>query len=94
MCATRVNICLYGERHVFTMARDGSTVLEASREAGLSLPSSCEAGACASCRARLLSGSVTHRNNFALDDDDLAAGYVLSCQSVPVSDEISLDFDA
>lgn len=93
MSEVRVAVQLYGQALVFTMARDGTTVLEAGRAAGVRLPSSCEVGSCATCRARLLSGAITLKSNFALDDDELAAGYVLACQCLPDSEEIALDFD-
>lgn len=93
MREVRVAVQLYGQALAFTMTRDGTTVLEASRAAGLHLPSSCEVGSCATCRARLVTGAVTHKSNIALDDDELAAGYVLACQCLPASDDISLDFD-
>ena len=92
MGEVRVAIRLYGAALAFTMARDGATVLEGSRAAGLHLPSSCEVGSCATCRARLISGASTHKSNFALADDELAAGYVLACQCLPASAEIALDF--
>ena len=89
----RVAVRLYGQALAFTMTRDGATVLEASRAAGLHLPSSCEVGSCATCRARLVTGAISLKSNFALDDDELAAGYVLACQCLPASEEIALDFD-
>ena len=93
MGEVRVAVRLYGQALAFTMARDGTTVLEASRAAGLHLPSSCEVGSCATCRARLVTGAISLKSNFALDDDELAAGYVRACQCLPASEEIALDFD-
>jgi ring-1,2-phenylacetyl-CoA epoxidase subunit PaaE len=93
MDEARIEVAVFGEQAVFTMLRDGSTVLEAARGAGVLLPSSCEAGSCATCRARLVSGRVTLLNNFALDDAELAAGFVLACQAVPLSAQVVLDFD-
>ena len=93
MGEVRVAVRLYGQALAFTMSRDGSTVLEASRAAGLLLPSSCEVGSCSTCRAKLVTGAITLKSNFALDDDELAAGYVLARQCLPESDEIALDFD-
>ena len=89
----RVELRIYGETLVFVMQRDGATLLEGSRAAGLTLPASCESGSCATCRAKLLAGHVSLRANFVLDDDELAAGYVLACQAVPESAVLALDFD-
>ncbi|MCB1746874.1 MAG: 2Fe-2S iron-sulfur cluster binding domain-containing protein [Gammaproteobacteria bacterium] len=91
-CTVRVRV--FGTEDSFAMPRDGRTVLEAARGAGIDLPSSCEAGSCSTCRARLTAGRVHLLGNLALDDDELAQGYVLACQAVPESAELALDFDA
>jgi len=74
--------------------RAGETVLETARRAGLHPPSSCEAGNCATCMAHLDAGSVTMRNNNALSEDDLAEGWILTCQSIPTSVDVVVDYDA
>ena len=70
------------------------TLLESARRAGLSPPFSCEAGNCATCMAHLDKGTVTMRANNALLDDDLAEGWILTCQSIPTSAELVVDYDA
>ncbi|HZQ57037.1 MAG TPA: ferredoxin--NADP reductase [Acidimicrobiales bacterium] len=65
--------------------RPGTTILQTARQLGLSPPSSCEAGNCATCMAKLLEGSVAMRVNNALTDDEVAAGWVLTCQAVPTA---------
>jgi 3-ketosteroid 9alpha-monooxygenase subunit B len=72
----------------------GDTLLEAARRGGLAPPFSCEAGNCATCMAHLDQGSVTMRANNALSDDDLDEGWVLTCQSIPTSAEIVVNYDA
>jgi ferredoxin len=72
----------------------GDTVLEAARRGGLRPPSSCEAGNCATCMAHLDKGSVTMRANNALGPDDLDEGWILTCQSLPTSTEVVVDYDA
>jgi ferredoxin len=71
----------------------GDTVLEAARRGGLNPPFSCEAGNCATCMAHLDKGSVTMRVNNALSDDELADGWILTCQSVPTSAEVAVSYD-
>ena len=71
----------------------GDTVLEAARRGGLRPPYSCEAGNCATCMAHLDKGSVTMRVNNALADDELADGWVLTCQSIPTSAELVVSYD-
>ncbi|MCY4037607.1 MAG: 2Fe-2S iron-sulfur cluster binding domain-containing protein [bacterium] len=72
---------------------EGDTVLESARRAGLSPPFSCEAGNCATCMARLQTGSVTMRANEALEADEVEEGFILTCQSVPDCDVI-VDYDS
>jgi ferredoxin len=71
----------------------GDTVLEAARRGGLRPPFSCEAGNCATCMAHVDKGSVTMRVNNALSDDELADGWVLTCQSIPTSAELLVSYD-
>jgi ferredoxin len=72
----------------------GETILETARRAGLRPPSSCEAGNCATCMAHLDTGSVRMHANNVLPDEDVAAGWILTCQSVPTSPEVVVDYDA
>jgi ring-1,2-phenylacetyl-CoA epoxidase subunit PaaE len=58
------------------------------------LPFACKGGVCGTCRARVTDGSVAMRRNFALEDDELAAGFVLTCQSLPTSDTVTVDYDS
>ena len=74
--------------------RAGDTVLETARRGGLNPPFSCEAGNCATCMAHLDGGSVAMRANNALSPDDLDEGWILTCQSVPMSAEIVVNYDA
>jgi len=71
----------------------GDTVLEAARRGGLRPPYSCEAGNCATCMAHVDKGSVRMRVNNALADDELADGWVLTCQSIPTSAELVVSYD-
>jgi 3-ketosteroid 9alpha-monooxygenase subunit B len=63
----------------------GTTILQTAREMGMAAPFSCEAGNCATCMARLVEGAVTMYTNNALTDDEVADGWVLTCQSVPTT---------
>jgi 3-ketosteroid 9alpha-monooxygenase subunit B len=68
--------------------REGASLLQTARFAGFKAPSSCEAGSCATCMARIVEGRAEMRNNEALDDDEVAEGWVLTCQAVPVTDVV------
>ncbi len=72
----------------------GDTILETARRAGLGPSSSCEAGNCATCMAHLDRGSVTMRTNNALSAAEVNDGWILTCQSIPTSDELMVDYDA
>lgn len=82
-----------GNRRHTVEYRPGDTVLESARRGGLAPPFSCEAGNCATCMAHLDDGTVHMRNNTVLSAEDLADGFVLTCQSVPTSSTIAVDYD-
>ena len=72
----------------------GDTVLEAARRGGLRPPFSCEAGNCATCMAHLDEGTVRMRANNILTAEDLDEGWVLTCQSIPTSAALVVNYDA
>jgi ring-1,2-phenylacetyl-CoA epoxidase subunit PaaE len=90
---SEVTIILDGRRTT-TSIEPGTPVLDGAQRARPDLPFACKGGVCGTCRARLTEGQVRMRRNFALDEAELAAGYVLTCQSLPVSDELTVDYDA
>jgi ferredoxin len=69
------------------------TLLESARRAGLSPPFSCEAGNCGTCMAKLVEGKATMRVNDALDDDEVAEGYILTCQGVPDTESVTVEYE-
>jgi len=69
-------------------------ILDSARAAGLPAPFACKAGVCATCRARVTKGKVEMAARYGLTDEEVAAGYVLTCQSVPVGDGVAVDYDA
>ena len=71
----------------------GQTVLEAAIEAGLDAPWSCRAGVCSTCRCKVLAGEVEMAQNHAIEDDEAAKGFVLSCQSYAVRGPVAVDYD-
>jgi ferredoxin-NADP reductase len=73
--------------------RAGNTLLQTARLAGLRAPSSCETGSCGTCMARIVSGSARMLNNDALDDDEVAEGWVLTCQSLPTSQSVRVVYE-
>lgn len=64
------------------------------RYAGADLPFACKGGVCATCKCKVLRGEVAMAANYSLEADEVAAGYVLSCQALPTSGDVIVDFDA
>jgi ring-1,2-phenylacetyl-CoA epoxidase subunit PaaE len=81
-----------GKRRTVPVA-PGEPVLEAALRAGMNLPWSCRGGMCSTCRARLIEGAAALRVNYALEGWELAAGYVLTCQALPTTSHVTIDFD-
>jgi ring-1,2-phenylacetyl-CoA epoxidase subunit PaaE len=76
------------------VAFDGANILDSARDAGMPAPFACKAGVCATCRARVISGKVEMAARYGLSDEEIEAGYVLTCQSVPVGEGVAVDYDA
>lgn len=72
----------------------GVPVLDAAQRVRADLPFACKGGVCGTCRALLRDGEVELRRNFALDDAELARGFVLTCQAIPASERLTVDYDA
>jgi ring-1,2-phenylacetyl-CoA epoxidase subunit PaaE len=88
-----VTVVLDGRRTTATIPPD-MPVLDGAQLARPDLPFACKGGVCGTCRARLVSGQVRMRRNFALEQTELDAGFVLTCQSMPVSEQLTVDYDA
>jgi ring-1,2-phenylacetyl-CoA epoxidase subunit PaaE len=87
-----VTIVLDGRTTTAPVPRD-MPILDGAQRVRPDLPFACKGGVCGTCRAQLVSGEVNLRRNFALEPSELAAGFVLTCQSLPVSDAVTVDFD-
>lgn len=88
-----VSILMDGRRRSFTMPFSGESLLDAAERAGLELPFSCRSGVCSTCRSKLTAGEVSMQYNQALEDWEVAAGYILCCQARPISRQIELSYD-
>ncbi|MEW2376834.1 1,2-phenylacetyl-CoA epoxidase subunit PaaE [Micromonospora sp. NPDC047812] len=88
-----VTILLDGRSSRFTMRRD-ERVLDAALKVRGELPYACKGGVCSTCKAKVVDGAVTMARNYALEPDEVAAGYVLTCQSSPTTDRLTVDYDA
>ncbi|WP_295533277.1 1,2-phenylacetyl-CoA epoxidase subunit PaaE [uncultured Thioclava sp.] len=88
-----VSITLDGATRSFAMAKDGTAILDAALAQKMDAPYACKAGVCSTCRAKVLEGEVEMDVNHALEDYEVRAGYVLSCQCIPLSDKVVLSYD-
>jgi ring-1,2-phenylacetyl-CoA epoxidase subunit PaaE len=88
-----VTVVLDGRQTTTTIAAD-TPVLDGAQVARPDLPFACKGGVCGTCRARVVSGEVRMRRNFALEQSEIADGFVLTCQSLPVTDTLTVDYDA
>lgn len=90
---SKIIIKLDGRTVEFDLAFESNSILEAALQQGADLPYACKGGVCATCRAKLLQGEVTMNVNYALEPDELARGFILTCQSHPVTEMVLIDFD-
>ena len=88
----RATLIIDGAQYTFSMSR-AQRVLDAALEHAIDVRHSCRSGVCATCRAKLVAGEVEMDANYALEDYEVARGFVLTCQSFPITDEITVDFD-
>ena len=88
-----VTVILGGKKAVVKYQR-GDTVLETARRGGLRPPFSCESGNCATCMAFLKEGTVTMRANNALTPEEVEEGWILTCQSLPSGDTVTVEYEA
>jgi len=91
--ACQATIVIDGRARTIDMQKGTKTILDAALGEGLELPYACKGGVCSTCRALLSEGEVDMDANFALEDYEIQRGYILTCQSYPVTDKILVDFD-
>lgn len=92
--SSRVTIRLDGRSLEFDLPFEGRSILDSALKLGADLPFACKGGVCATCKAKLTDGQVEMDRNFALESEELAEGYILTCQSHPRTDRVTVDFDA
>ncbi|MEM6345338.1 MAG: 1,2-phenylacetyl-CoA epoxidase subunit PaaE [Bacteroidota bacterium] len=89
-----VTILEGGKSFSFSIPKATDNILDAALNREADLPFACKGGVCCTCRAKLVEGEVDMMVNYALEDDEIEAGYILTCQAVPLSDKVVVDFDA
>jgi ring-1,2-phenylacetyl-CoA epoxidase subunit PaaE len=91
MC--EVTLVLDGAEHRFSMPRGTESILHAGLRHGLDIRYGCQGGVCSSCRGHLQTGQVEMDAHYALEDYEVAQGFILTCQSYPLTDQVTVDFD-
>ena len=89
----RITIIRDGLKHEIQFYKDQPSILDCASAAGLEVPFSCTSGVCGTCRAKVMEGDVRMERNFALDRNEVAAGFVLTCQAHPMTERVVLSFD-
>ena len=90
---TEVTVIMDGNHTSFVMDKDKESILDAGLRHGIDMRYSCKGGVCSTCRCKIVDGKVDMDVNYALEDYEIARGFVLSCQSFPVTDKVVVDFD-
>jgi ring-1,2-phenylacetyl-CoA epoxidase subunit PaaE len=88
-----VSIILDGDAYDFYMSSQGKSILDAGYEAGADLPFACKGGVCCTCKAKIIEGSAKMDINYALDNNEVKNGYILTCQAHPTSERLVVSFD-
>jgi len=91
--AAEVRVVLDGRETTLTLPAD-MPILDAAQRVRADLPFACKGGVCGTCRAKVTAGEVEMRRNYALEEHEVAAGFVLTCQALPLSAEVTVDYDA
>ncbi len=91
---SKITIQLDGRSMDFDLAYNGQSILDAALQRGADLPYACKGGVCCTCRAKLLQGTVQMEVNYALEPEEVAQGFILTCQAHPTSENIIIDFDS
>lgn len=90
---SQVTIIMDGDEKVVELSSDGMPVLDAALAAGLDAPFACKGAVCCTCRAKVMEGKMSMDNNFALTDQEVEEGYVLTCQAHPLTEKVVVDYD-
>ncbi|NND95026.1 MAG: phenylacetate-CoA oxygenase/reductase subunit PaaK [Flavobacteriales bacterium] len=90
---SKVTILEGGKSFNFDIEQGSNNILDAALQAGADVPFACKGGVCCTCRAKLMEGEVDMKVNYALEPDEVEKGFILTCQSIPKSEKVIVDFD-
>ncbi len=90
---SKVTVIMDGQKTEFDLASNGKVILDKALDEGLDVPYACKGAVCCTCRAKLLEGKVKMDNNYALTDNEVKEGFILTCQSHPITPKVVVDYD-
>lgn len=90
---SQITVILDGDETTFELASDGKNILDAAMDQDVDVPFSCKGAVCCTCRAKVLEGKVHMKANYALTEDEVAEGFILTCQSHPLTPVVIVDYD-
>jgi ring-1,2-phenylacetyl-CoA epoxidase subunit PaaE len=90
---SEITVIIDDEEYQFSLNSEGKDILQAAQDNDADVPFSCKGGVCCTCRAKLMEGTVRMDLNFALEDDEVADGFILTCQSHPTSEKVVVSYD-
>ena len=90
---SNVSVIIDGEETSFILSTDGDTILDAAIDNDADVPYACKGAVCCTCKAKIMEGKVEMDENYALTDDEVEEGYVLTCQAHPLTNKVVLDYD-
>jgi len=88
-----MTVIMDDESFNFKLSTAGKSILQASQDAGADVPFSCKGGVCCTCKAKVIEGSATMDLNYSLEPEEVAAGFILTCQAHPTSTKVVVSFD-
>lgn len=91
---SQITIIEGGKNFKFSIPRGSDNILDAALNKNADLPFACKGGVCCTCRAKLVEGEVDMEVNYALEKSEVEAGYILTCQAIPLSEKVTVDFEA
>jgi ring-1,2-phenylacetyl-CoA epoxidase subunit PaaE len=90
---SKVTVIMDGKETEFDLSSEGAVILDAALDEGVDVPYACKGAVCCTCRAKLIEGKVRMDNNYALTDNEVKEGYILTCQSHPLTEKVVVDYD-
>src|SRR5206468_1346862 len=92
--SAQLRVKLDGVLFDFELSYEGESILDAALKQGADLPYACKGGVCTTCKAKLTEGKVEMDVNWGLEPEEVEKGYILTCQSHPITKTVTVDFDA